>query len=210
MSCGPCWASPSSQLSQRLEEWPEWRKPAQLPRPNNNDDLVYPTWFEGLWHIDNQDLDDIDAEQIQHQARFQPDGQGRMVGDRAFNALSIGKALLGEQLLRVEDDPNSANDQMAQLKGGLRLETRVISRDQSTPDNNTFLSDEIVLQILHRPGPPRLSQIETLSRYQRSSNQNINGEQWQAIYPPPGQSTSENAIKFHHFKLIMQREESEN
>ena len=210
MSCGPCWASQSSQLSQRLEEWPEWRKPAQLPRPNNNDDLVYPTWFEGLWHIDNQDLDDIDAEQIQHQARFQPDGQGRIVGDRAFNALSIGKALLGEQLLRVEDDPHSANDQMAQLKGGLRLETRVISRDQSTPDNNTFLSDEIVLQILHRPGPPRLSRIETLSRYQRSSNRNINGEQWQAIYPPPGQSTSENAIKFHHFKLFMQREESDN
>ena len=171
---------------------------------------MYPTWFEGLWHIDNQDLDDIDAEQIQHQARFQPDGQGRIVGDRAFNALSIGKALLGEQLLRVEDDPQSANDQMAQLKGGLRLETRVISRDQSTPDNNTFLSDEIVLQILHRPGPPRLSRIETLSRYQLSSNQNINGEQWQAIYPPPGQSTSENPIKLHHFKLIMQRKGSEN
>ena len=210
MSCGPCWASQSSPLSQRLEEWPEWRKPAQLPRPKNSDDLVYPTWFEGLWHIDNQDLDDIDAEQIQHQARFQPDGQGRIVGDRAFNALSIGKALLGEQLLRVEDDPHSANDQMAQLKGGLRLETRVISRDQSTPDSNTFLSDEIVLQILHRPGPPRLSRIETLSRYQRNSNRSINGEQWQAIYPPPGQSTSENAIKFYHFKLIMQREESEN
>ena len=117
-------------------------------------------------------------------------------------------ALLGDQLLRVEDDPNSANRQMAQLKGDLRLETRVTNRDQSSPDDETFIADEIVLQILHLPGPPRLSRIETLSRYQRYSKQIIRGEQWQARYPAPGQAISNQAISSHHFQLTMRLEDS--
>ena len=152
----------------------------------------------------NEDLDDPTGDLIQHQARFQADDRGRMVGDRAFNALSIGTALLGDQLLRVEDDPNSANRQMAQLKGDLRLETRVTHRDQTSIDGETFIADEIVLQILHLPGPPRLSRIETLSRYQRCSDQIISGEQWQARYPGPGQTISNKAISSHHFQLTMQ------
>ena len=126
--------------------------------------------------------------------------------DRAFNALSIGTALLGDQLLSVEDDPNSANRQMAQLKGDLRLETKVTNRDQSSPDDEVFIADEIVLQILHLPGPPRLSRVETFSQYQRCSNQIISAEQWQARYPALGQSMSNKAISSHHFKLTFQQE----
>ena len=204
LSSSPAWASAPGRLEQRQELWPAWTGPAALPRPSNSDDLIYPAWFEGLWSVVNEDLDDPTGDLIQHQARFQADDRGRMVGDRAFNALSIGTALLGDQLLRVEDDPNSANRQMAQLKGDLRLETRVTHRDQSSIDGETFIADEIVLQILHLPGPPRLSRIETLSRYQRCSDQIISGEQWQARYPGPGQTISNKAISSHHFQLTMQ------
>lgn len=206
LSSSPVWASKPSRLEQRQEVWPAWNGPAALPRPSNSDDLIYPAWFEGVWTVINEDLDDPTGDLIKHQARFQADGQGRIVGDRAFNALSIGTALLGDQLLRVEDDPNSANRQMAQLKGDLRLETKVTNRDQSSPDDEAFIADEIVLQILHLPGPPRLSRVETLSRYQRCSNQIISAEQWQARYPAPGQSMSNKAISSHHFKLTMQQE----
>ena len=208
LSSSPVWASEPSRLEHRHELWPAWNGPAALPRPSKSDDLIYPAWFEGLWTVVNEDLDDPTGNLIQHQARFQADGQGRIVGDRAFNALSIGTALLGDQLLRVEDDPHSANRQMAQLKGGLRLETRVTNREQSSPDDETFVADEIVLQILHLPGPPRLSRVETLSRYQRCSDQMIRGEQWQARYQAPGQAISNKAISSHHFQLTMRPEDS--
>jgi hypothetical protein len=113
------------------------------------------------------DLDALDQPALTHEARFISDSQNRLVGDRAFNANAIGRALLGEQLLRVEDDPKSSNRQMAQLTGDRRLETTVTGRQQLSPNADTFLADELVLQILHAPGPPRLSQVETLSRYQR-------------------------------------------
>jgi len=205
LSGGPCWASPASQLEQRQFQWPEWSGPAGLARPGNGDDLIYPAWFEGLWRVDNEDLGDPNADLIQHQARFQPDSLGRIVGDRAFNAFSIGTALLGDQLLRVEDDPSSANRQMAQLKGDLRLETSVTGRAQTPPEGDIFLADELVLQILHLPGPPRLSRIETLSRYERCDEHRICGEQWQARYPAPGQALSNQAVSNHHFRLTMRR-----
>lgn len=207
LSGSPCWAKDASPLQQRLEQWPDWSGPAALPRPGNRDDLIYPRWFEGLWSVANDDLDAPEEDTIRHQARFQPDQRGRIVGDRAFNARSIGDAVLGEQLLRVEDDPSSANRQMAQLKGDLRLETSVTGRGQATPADDTFLADEIVLQILHVPGPPRLSRIETLSRYQRCGDQQICGEQWQARYPAPGQAMANTPLSQHHFQLTMTKVE---
>ena len=50
-----------------------------------------------------------------------PIGRDRLIGDRSFNAMAIGRALLGDQLLGVEDDPESANRQIARLKGDLYL-----------------------------------------------------------------------------------------
>jgi hypothetical protein len=160
----PAWASP---LEQRLELWPNWTLPAPLSRPSSRDDLIYPQWFQGRWQVESVDLDALDQPALTHEARFISDNQNRLVGDRAFNANAIGRALLGEQLLRVEDDPRSSNRQMAQLTGDRRLETTVTGRRQLSPNADTFLADELVLQILHAPGPPRLSQVETLSRYQR-------------------------------------------
>jgi hypothetical protein len=193
----PAWASP---LEQRLELWPNWTLPAPLSRPSSRDDLIYPQWFQGRWQVESIDLDALDQPAITHEARFISDSQNRLVGDRAFNAIAIGRALLGEQLLRVEDDPKSSNRQMAQLSGDRRLETTVTGRKQQSLDANTFLADELVLQILHAPGPPRLSQVETLSRYQRCGSA-ICAEQWQGIYPPPGESLRATIKSSHHYQL---------
>ena len=193
----PAWVSP---LEQRLELWPNWTLPAPLSRPSSRDDLIYPQWFQGRWQVESIDLDALDQPAITHEARFISDRQHRLVGDRAFNAIAIGRALLGEQLLRVEDDPKSSNRQMAQLSGDRRLETTVTGRKQQSLDANTFLADELVLQILHAPGPPRLSQVETLSRYQRCGSA-ICAEQWQGIYPPPGENLRDTIKSSHHYQL---------
>ena len=202
LSGDPSWAQ--SSLGQRLDAWPDWSLPAPLPRPSTNDDLIYPDWFAGLWQVESIDLDAPDDPPLLHQARFQSDRRGRLIGDRSFNANAIGHALLGDQLLGVENDPDSANRQIARLKGDLYLETTVTGRRQETPDVDTFLADELVLQILHAPGPPRLSRIETLSRYSRCGDA-ICGDQWQARYPDPGQTITNRAVSVHRYQLTMQQ-----
>ena len=198
LSGDPSWAQ--SSLGQRLDAWPDWSLPAPLPRPSTNDDLIYPDWFAGLWQVESIDLDAPDDPPLLHQARFQPDGRGRLIGDRSFNATAIGRALLGDQLLGVDEDPDSANRQIARLKGELYLETTVTGRRQETPDPDSFLADELVLQILHAPGPPRLSRIETLSRYSHCGDA-ICAEQWQGRYASPGESLRDQAIAQHHYQL---------
>ena len=198
LSGDPSWAQ--SSLGQRLDAWPDWSLPAPLPRPSTNDDLIYPDWFAGLWQVESIDLDAPDDPPLLHQARFQPDGRGRLIGDRSFNATAIDRALLGDQLLGVDEDPDSANRQIARLKGELYLETTVTGRRQETPDPDSFLADELVLQILHAPGPPRLSRIETLSRYSRCGDA-ICAEQWQGRYASPGESLRDQAIAQHHYQL---------
>ena len=190
----------ASPLEQRLEGWPAWTLPGPLQRPGPADDLVYPAWFEGLWQVESEDLDAPEENTLRHLARFQRDTRGRVVGDRSFNANSIGRAVFGDQLLRVEDDPESANRQMAQLRGDLRLETSVTGRLQEQPEADSFLTDELVLQILHAPGPPRLSRIETFSRYIRLGD-GISAEQWQARFNPPGESLRDAAVATHRYRL---------
>ena len=197
MSGAPAWASP---LSERVDQWPDWSLPGPLKRPSSKGDLIYPDWFEGLWEVTSIDVEAPDDAPLSHQARFVRDRRGRLVSDRSFNALAIGKALLGDQLLRVEDDPDSANRQIAKLKGDQRLETTVTGRRQEKLDAATFLADELVLQIMHAPGPPRLSRIETLSRYTRCGD-DICADQWQGRYAPPGETLRNPALDHHHFRL---------
>ena len=197
MSGAPAWASP---LSERVDQWPAWSLPGPLKRPSTKGDLIYPDWFEGLWEVNSIDVDAPEDAPLIHQARFVRDRRGRLVSDRSFNALAIGKALLGDKLLRVEDDPETANRQIAKLKGDQRLETTVTGRRQEKLDAATFLADELVLQIMHAPGPPRLSRIETLSRYSRCGD-DICADQWQGRYAPPGETLRNPALDHHHFEL---------
>jgi hypothetical protein len=200
-------------LPARAAQWPEWSLPAPLPRPERQD-LIYPAWFAGRWQVSSG--------AISFEARFcqQPEVMGKpgrgeraVVGDRAFNALSIGKAVLGEQLLSVRSDPANPNRQIALLADRQELESQVVGRRSETPAitggsraaggstaaadptaavrstaNSTapeFWADELSLQVLHGPGEPRLSRVETLSHFVLQADGSIQGEQWQASYPSP-------------------------
>ena len=178
-------------LEQRFSNWPEWTLPAPLPRPRGRQDLIYPSWFDGTWEVRSEQLDDQGHRQsgdepLLHQARFRLNQRGDLVGDRVFNARSIGEALLGAQLLRVEQDPDQVNRQLARLKGDRMLETTVIGRRESNPsERSVFFSDELALQVLHGPAAPRISRIETLTRYERCGAA-ICADQRQVSHAGPG------------------------
>ena len=76
-----------------------------------------------------------------------------------------GRAVLGDALLTVQNDPANPNRQIARLSGDQQLESTVVGRRSSSPNARTFLADELALQVLHGPGDPRVSRVETLSRY---------------------------------------------
>jgi hypothetical protein len=161
-------------LPARAGAWPAWSLPGPLPKPGRAD-LVYPAWFEGRWQVSSPG--------VLHEARFQP-GKAGVVGLRAFNAQAIGRAVLGEALLSVEDDPANPNRQIARLAGGMLLESTVVGRrTEATGDD--FWADELALQVVHGPGNPRVSRVETLSHYQLQPDGSIRAEQWQASYPSP-------------------------
>lgn len=168
------------RLHQRLESWPDWSLPAPLQRPDQRD-LIYPAWFLGDWQVQ-------DSDGSRYRVRFVQGPEG-VVGDRAFNALAIGQALLGDALRSVANDPGNPNRQIARLAGpagsSLELESTVVGRRREQPDNATLLVDELALQVLHGPGEPVVSRVEILTRFRRDGDQGIDAEQWQASYPSP-------------------------
>ena len=199
-------------LQDRLDSWPAWQLPAPLPRPRRSEDLVYPDWFSGVWQVESTDKDN--GSTLVHQARFEATntGTGAVVGDRSFNAQAIGKALLGNELLAVEQAPGQVNRQLARLSQDRQLETTVIGRQESRLDQADFISDELVLQIRHGLGAPRISRIETLSRYERCNDTSnsasavstvaaICGEQWQARFASPGDGVSAQPLSVHRYTL---------
>ena len=227
-------------LPARAAQWPEWSLPAPLPRPERQD-LIYPAWFAGRWQVSSGAISfearfcqqpELGKQQNQCQ---QPDlgkpgggqpevagesapGKAAVVGDRAFNALSIGKAVLGEQLLSVRSDPANPNRQIALLADRQELESQVVGRRSEIPavmggstaaggstadptTNSTapeFWADELSLQLLHGPGEPRLSRVETLSHFVLQADGSIQGEQWQASYPSPSLGLAARATGTNH------------
>jgi hypothetical protein len=123
------------------------------------------------------------------------------VADRASNALSIGRSLLGDRLLSVQDDPANPQRQLARLAGEQLLETTLIGQHGERPAADRFLNDELSLQVLHQPGEPRLSRIETLGRWQLQADGSITGEQWQARYPSPADGLAVPALAADHWRL---------
>lgn len=192
------------ELGNRLQAWPQWRLPAPLPRPGLGD-LVYPAWFEGQWRASLRDPDGQEPE-LQVELRFVRRQDGSVVGDRAFNAAAIGHAVLGEALLAVRDDPRNPNRQLARLRGDQELESTVVGRREEQPDPDTLLADELTLQVLHGPGDPRVSRIETLSRYRRAGADRIEGEQWQASYGSPADGLVAAALRSWRGTLVLERQ----
>lgn len=209
----PVWADGSSTLlEQRLQAWPDWQLPAPLPRPDRRGDLVYPAWFAGEWQVTSLDLtaEGETGEPLRHQARFLIDAKQRVVADRAFNALAIGRAVLGSALLTVEQPADDHNRQLARLQNDQLLETSVIGRRQSDPQQEPFTTDELVLQIVHGPGAPRISRVETLSRYhpcpsRPAAVEQICAEQWQARFSGPEQGLDAAPLARAHYRLALTR-----
>lgn len=199
-------------LEQRLQAWPNWQLPAPLPRPDRRGDLVYPAWFAGEWQVTSRDLtaEGDTGAPLRHQARFLLDARQRVVADRAFNALAIGRAVLGSALLTVEQPADDHNRQLARLQNDQLLETSVIGRRQSDPQQEPFTTDELVLQIVHGPGAPRISRVETLSRYlpcpsRPAAVEQICAEQWQARFSGPEQGLDAAPLASAHYRLTLTR-----
>jgi hypothetical protein len=199
----PLQAASPDPLEQRQAQWPAWSLPAPLSRPGNHD-LNYPAWFEGTWQVSSHDLSGQQAD-ISYTVRFQRNDEGAVVGDRAFNASAIGRALLGDRLLDVQNDPLNPNRQLALLAGDQQLESTVIGRRTSAPNGDTFLADELALQVLHGPGDPRVSRVETLSRYRKLSPGHITAEQWQGSYASPAEGLKARSQRSWQGALSLER-----
>jgi len=192
-------------LPGRAASWPDWQLPAPLPKAGTSD-LVYPSWFAGSWQVNSHDSDGPESD-LTYPVRFGPGpDQGPVVGDRAFNAAAVGHALLGPALLGVSNDPANPNRQLARLQGDRLLESTVVARRSETAADQLW-SDELALQIVHDAGgTPRVSQVETLSHYQRDSDGSISGEQWQATYPSPAEGLRARPRRTAHWLLRLQPE----
>lgn len=195
---------PASPLERRLQQWPAWRLPAPLTRPGRQAPL-WPAWFSGEWQVESTPLPAAAAAppppSPPWRARFRPDGEGRAVAERACNALAVGRSLLGAQLLSVQDDPRNPQRQLARLAGDRLLETTLIGQRGEQPEPDQFLNDELSLQVLHGPGEPRLSRIETLGRWHRLADGSIEGEQWQARYASPAEGLTAPSLASDHWRL---------
>ncbi len=188
-------------LAERAAHWPDWSLPAPLQRPSaraSQPDLTYPAWMAGSWQVRS---DDPSGDELTYPVRFSRDPSGAVVGERAFNATAIGRALLGEALLQVRNDPANPNRQIAVLAGEQRLESTVVGRRSEEPDPNHYWTDELALQVLHGPGDPRVSRVETLSRYSHNADGTVDAEQWQASYPSPALGLAATASGSGRYRL---------
>jgi hypothetical protein len=207
LPAAPAWATGASAdagpLAQRLDNWPQWQLPAPLPRPGRRD-LEYPAWFAGQWQVNALDPEGVEPE-LHYVVRFRQNSRGAVVGDRAFNAAAVGRAVLGDALLAVQNDPANPNRQIARLSGDQQLESTVVGRRSASPNARTFLADELALQVLHGPGDPRVSRVETLSRYKLMGPDRIEAEQWQASYSSPADGLAAAARRSWRGQLLLER-----
>ena len=184
-------------LPARAATWPDWQLPAPL-KPAGTRDLLYPSWFAGDWTLSSSP--DEGSSEPPSAVRFARRANGSVVGDRAFNAQSVGQAVLGPALLAVDNDPSNPNRQLARLRGDQQLESTVIAR-RSESQGDAFWADELALQVVHGPGAPRISRIETLSRYQHLDDGTITGDQWQATYASPSEGLGARPQRTGHWQL---------
>ena len=205
----------TSHLSERKSSWPNWRVPSILARPGSKDDLLYPDWFEGIWDVNSNTEGEKNQESIIHSAKFKYNASGELVADREYNTQSFALSSKNAGFLSVKNDPKSPNRQFAKLTEDRYLETKIIGRLDETINNNIFITDELMLEILHTPGLSRVSQVETLTEFRKCgsdsntlfelSSFNICGVQFQAIYNQPGQNLISLPIKTEKSKLILSK-----
>ena len=200
--------SQPEQIIQRKSSWPDWNLPAPLKRPTLKDDLIYPIWFEGEWDVVNSIVGEESEESINHIARFLVNSSNQIIADREYNTNSYVVNSKEKQFLFVKNDPNSPNRQFAKLTDDRYLETRIIGRLQEKINEDIFLTDELILEILHSQELTRVSQVETLTEFRKcklddENDFHICAEQFQAIYHEPGQNLKNFPIRTQKFKLVL-------
>ena len=188
-------------LENRVNQWPELYLP-NFKLSDTSKDLIYPKWFEGNWLVTSQDIiNDSDL----------------IIGNRAKNSESIGKAIFGETLIKVVNDPQSINNQITYLKDDFYIDSRITGRNQ-IQDDDIFFADELVIQTAHKPGASRINQVETISKFQKCSEEilevdnsikpSICGVQYVASYGSKVGDPSIHAIKTNKYKLTFEFIES--
>ena len=189
-------------LENLVNQWPELYLP-NFKLSDTSEDLIYPKWFEGNWLVTSQDIiNDSDL----------------IVGNRAKNSESIGKAIFGDILIKVVNDPQSINSQITYLKDDFYIDSRITGRNQ-IQDDDIFFADELVIQTAHKPGASRINQVETISKFQKCSEEilevddnsikpSICGVQYVASYGSKVGDPSIHAIKTNKYKLTFESIES--
>ena len=196
-------------LQRRESTWPSWSL-TNLKNSNITKDLIYPSWFEGNWVVFSQDLNDLSQETLKYSVKFKKNESGEVVGDRANNSESIGKAILGDKIQKIKSDPKSFNNQIIYLSDNEFIESRVTARNQIF-DEELFFSDEFFIQSFHKSGISRLNQVETMSKFYRCNEDEIElsepikpeicGYQYQATYGSKVGNKNVKAISTNKYKL---------
>ncbi len=196
-------------LNNRENLWPELYLP-NFQLSDTSKDLIYPNWFEGNWLVTSQDLTYESEEPIKYQVNFYKNNLNEVIGNRSKNSESIGKAIFGDKLIKVVNDPQSFNSQITYLKGDLYIDSRITGRTQ-IKDNDIFFADELVIQTAHKPGASRINQVEAISKFKKCDQVNLKnkenektdicGVQYIATYGSKVGDPSVHAIKTNKYKL---------
>ena len=197
-------------LDNRENLWPELYLP-NFQSSEISQDLIYPNWFEGNWLVTSQDLTYESEEPVVYEVNFYKNNLNEVIGNRSKNSESIGKAMFGEKLIKVVNDPQSFNNQITYLKDDFYIDSRITGRNQ-IQDNDIFFADELVIQTSHKPGASRINQVETLSKFQKCDRVNLKfkdnqksdicGFQYIASYGSKVGDPSVRAINTNKYKLI--------
>jgi len=203
-------------LENRLNKWPEVYLP-NFQLSDTSKDLIYPKWFEGSWLVTSQDIRNDSEEPVIYKVNFFKNDSDLIVGNRAKNSESIGKAIFGDTLIKVANDPQSINNQITYFKDDLYIDSRITGRNQ-IQDDDIFFADELVIQTAHKPGASRINQVETISKFQKCSIEKLEGNnlkkpkicglQYVASYGSKVGDPSTRAIKTNKYKLTFEFIES--
>ena len=196
-------------LENRVNKWPEIYLP-NFKFLDTSKDLIYPKWFEGSWLVSSQDISNDSEEPVIYKVNFFKNDSDLIVGNRAKNSESIGKAIFGDTLFKVVNDPNSINNQITYLKDDFYIDSRITGRNQ-IQDDDIFFADELVIQTVHKLGASRVNQVETISKFEKcdskqleiidSQKNDICGFQYVATYGSKVGDPSIHAIKTNKYKL---------
>ncbi len=196
-------------LYNRENSWPELYLP-NFQLSDTSKDLIYPSWFEGDWLVTSQDLTNESKAPIVYQVNFYKNNLNEVIGNRSKNSESIGKAIFGDKLIKVVNDPQSFNSQITYLKDDFYIDSRITGRTQ-VQDNDIFFADELVIQTSHKPGVSRVNQVEAISKFTKCDQDNLKlqdkqkidicGVQYIASYGSKVGDPSVHAIKTNKYKL---------